>query len=100
MGSIQPNPTHMGWVGLDLSDGVGLNFFDPPWWVGSKKLLTQPNPTQPMHTPTLSYVFMEMTPYQLANNTPLTLSPNFILPVNKRPNLLEVLPSASIPIID
>ena len=53
-----------------------------------------------MHTPTLSYVFMEMTPYQLANNTPLPLSPNFILPVNMRPNLLEVLPSTSIPIID
>ena len=43
---------------------------------------------------------MEMTPYQLANDTPLSLSPNFILPVEKRPNLLEVLPSASIPIID
>ncbi|XP_050276511.1 protein DMR6-LIKE OXYGENASE 2-like [Quercus robur] len=43
---------------------------------------------------------MEMTPYQLANNTPLTLSPNFILPEDKRPNLLEVLPSATIPIID
>uniref|UniRef100_A0A7N2L854 Fe2OG dioxygenase domain-containing protein n=2 Tax=Quercus lobata TaxID=97700 RepID=A0A7N2L854_QUELO len=43
---------------------------------------------------------MEMTPYQLANNTPLTLSPNFILPEEKRPNLSEVLPSDSIPIID
>ena len=41
-----------------------------------------------------------MTPFQLANNTPLSLSPNFILPVNKRSNLLNVLPSASIPIID
>ena len=28
MGSTRPNPTHLGWV--------GLNFFDPPWWVGSK----------------------------------------------------------------
>ena len=48
----------------------------------------------------LSYLYMEMTPYQLANNTPLTLSPNFILPEDKRPNLSEVLPSDSIPIID
>ena len=48
----------------------------------------------------LSYLYMEMTPYQLANNTPLTLSPNFILPEEKRPNLSEVLPSDSIPIID
>ena len=39
----------LGRVGLDLYDGlgwVGLNFFDPPWWVGSKNSLnlTQPNP--------------------------------------------------------
>ncbi|KAM4133919.1 hypothetical protein ACJW30_01G368100 [Castanea mollissima] len=43
---------------------------------------------------------MEMTPYQLANNTPLTLTPKFTLPEAERPNLSEVLPSDSIPIID
>ena len=38
MGSTRPNPTHVGWV--------GSNFFDLPWWVGSKNPLnpTQPNP--------------------------------------------------------
>ena len=44
---------------------------------------------------------MEMTvPFQLANNTPLSLSPDFILPEFKRPILSNVFPSDSIPIID
>jgi len=36
----------MGWVGF------GLNFFDPPWWVGSKNPLntTQPDPCTPLST--------------------------------------------------
>ncbi|GMY26314.1 protein DMR6-LIKE OXYGENASE 1-like [Fagus crenata] len=43
---------------------------------------------------------MEVTPFQLANKTSLSLSPNFILPEEKRPILSEVFPLASIPIID
>ena len=28
MGSTRPNPTHVGWVGLDLCDGLGwVEFF-------------------------------------------------------------------------
>ena len=39
--STRPNPTHVGWAGLDLCDelGWGWIFFDPPWWVRSKKSL-------------------------------------------------------------
>ena len=36
MDSTQPNLICVGWVELD--------FFNPPWWVGSKNPL---NPTQP-----------------------------------------------------
>ena len=43
---------------------------------------------------------MEVTPFKLANKTCLSLSPNFILPEEKRPILSEVFPLASIPIID
>ena len=44
MGSTRPNPTHVGWVGLDWTYvmgwvGLGWIFFDPPWWVGSKNLI-------------------------------------------------------------
>ncbi|XP_065630134.1 protein DMR6-LIKE OXYGENASE 1-like isoform X1 [Quercus suber] len=43
---------------------------------------------------------METTPFQFANNTPLSLSPNFILPEENRPILSEVFSSASIPTVD
>ncbi|KAF3968293.1 hypothetical protein CMV_007804 [Castanea mollissima] len=43
---------------------------------------------------------METTRFQFANNTPLSLSPNFILPEENRPILSEVFSSASIPTID
>ncbi|KAK4597919.1 hypothetical protein RGQ29_015439 [Quercus rubra] len=43
---------------------------------------------------------METKPFQFANNTPLSLSPNFILPEENRPILSEVFSSASIPTID
>ncbi|KAL4638932.1 hypothetical protein ACB092_03G181500 [Castanea dentata] len=43
---------------------------------------------------------METTRFQFANNTPLSLSPNFILPEENRPILSEVFSSASIPSID
>ena len=50
MGSTQPNPTRVGWVGH--SDGLGWVefFFDPPWWVKSKNLLNliQPDPCTPL----------------------------------------------------
>ena len=38
------NPTHVGWVGLDLCDWLDWVeiFFNLLWWVGSKNLL---NPT-------------------------------------------------------
>ncbi|KAM3706248.1 hypothetical protein ACJW31_03G139200 [Castanea mollissima] len=39
-------------------------------------------------------------PFQLANNTPLSVSPDFILPEFKRPTLSKVFPSDSIPTID
>ena len=37
----QPNPCGLGWVGLDLYDGLGWIefFFDLPWWVGLKNPL-------------------------------------------------------------
>lgn len=42
-----------------------------------------------------------MTSFQLANeSSPLSLSPEFILPEDKRPNLSEVPTLSSIPIID
>ena len=43
---------YVGWVGLDLCDGLGWVefFFYPPWWVGSKNPLnpTQPDPCTPL----------------------------------------------------
>ena len=36
---VQLNPCELGWVGLGwtyVMGWVGLNFFDPPWQVGSK----------------------------------------------------------------
>ena len=50
MGLTRPNPTHMGWVGLNLCDGLGWIFFDPPWWISSKNPfnLTQPDPCTPL----------------------------------------------------
>ena len=48
----------------------------------------------------LPNIFMETKPFQFANNTPLSLSPNFILPEENRPILSEVFSSASIPTID
>ena len=30
----QPNPCGLGWT--YVMGWVGLNFFNPPWWVGSK----------------------------------------------------------------
>ena len=53
MSSTQPNPTHMGRVGLGwtyVMGWVGLNFFWPTM-VGWVKKSLQPDPTQPMHTP-------------------------------------------------
>ena len=51
MDSTQPNPTHMGWVGLGLTYVMG--------WIGLKKNLThhgglgQKIPSiRPIHTPT------------------------------------------------
>ena len=35
----QPNPCGLDWIGLGwtyVMGWVGLNFFNPPWWVGSK----------------------------------------------------------------
>ena len=53
MSSIRPNLIHVGWVRLDLCDGLGwieLNFFKPPWWVGLKNLFNpiQPDPLTPL----------------------------------------------------
>ena len=53
----------LGRVGLDLYDGlgwVGLGwiFFDPPWWVGSKNSL---NPTRPNPTLTQPYFLFLIT---------------------------------------
>ena len=51
MDSTQPNPTHMGWVGLGLTYVMG--------WIELKKILTHHgglgqkiSSTQPIHTPT------------------------------------------------
>ena len=44
---------------------------------------------------------MEMKSFQMAHSIkPLSLTPNFILPHDKRPQLAQVSPLASIPIID
>ena len=59
MSSTRPNPTHVGWVGLDwtyVMSWVGLIFFYPLWWVRSKILLNLTH----MHTPNL-YNFLELT---------------------------------------
>ena len=45
----QPNPCGLDWIGLGwtyVMGWVGLNFFNPPWWVVSKNPLnsTQPDP--------------------------------------------------------
>jgi hypothetical protein len=44
---------------------------------------------------------MEMKSFQMANATkPLSLSPNFVLPEDKRPQLAQISSLASIPVID
>jgi hypothetical protein len=44
---------------------------------------------------------MEMKSFQMANaNKPISLSPNFILPEDKRPQLSQISSLASIPVID
>ena len=45
MSLTQPNLTYVGWVELDLCDGLGWVefFFNPSWWVGLK------NPLNPTH---------------------------------------------------
>ena len=56
----QPNPCGLGWVGLDLCDGldwVGLNFFFLPTMMGWVKKSPQPDPTRPMHTSSLGKQF-------------------------------------------
>jgi hypothetical protein len=46
-------------------------------------------------------IFMEMKSFQMANATkPLSLSPNFVLPEDKRPQLAQISSLASIPVID
>ena len=48
MDSTQTNPTHMGWVGLDLCDGLGwVEFFLTHHGGLSQKILS----TRPMYTP-------------------------------------------------
>ena len=61
MGSTQPNPTHVGWVGLGwtyVMGWVGSNFFWPTM-VGRVKKFPQPDPTRPMHTP-IHYKILKM----------------------------------------
>ena len=47
MGSTRPNPTHVGWVRLDLCDGLGwVEFFlTHHSGLGKKIPLTWPGPT-------------------------------------------------------
>ena len=54
----QPDPTHVGWVGLGwtyVMGWVGLNFFLPTM-VGWVKKSFQPDKTRPMHTPTCTCI--------------------------------------------
>ena len=46
----QPNPYGLGWT--YVMGWVGLNFFDPPWWVGSK------NPLNPTHAHPYSNLYL------------------------------------------
>ena len=65
MGSTRPNPTHVGCIGLgwtSMMGWVGLNFFDLPWWVGSKNPLnpTQPNPCTPLFQIMPTYLHLKL----------------------------------------
>ena len=56
---IQSDPCGLDWVGLDLCDGLGwVEFFLTHHGRLSQKIpLTQPNSTQPIHTPNIVKVY-------------------------------------------
>ena len=48
VGSTRPNPTHVGWIGLDLCDGLGWVEFFLTYHGGLGQKIPS---TRPMHTP-------------------------------------------------